>query len=174
MSGYALVYFDWPPTVSFNWDGAGNLPHCQIKLRISTNTGDPRTRRDPDSSALPEKADGHKGLLLVPTLRFLRVGEGGKSTLRHFISCHNCWLLKNAQHESCKLSFIWGNMRTEVWETGSQIALRSCSKEVGKDSIYVILVKGQYMQSSTFIFQQMSAGLVKLLLIMKNSHHHGF
>ena len=23
-------------------------------------------------------------------------------------------------------------MRTEVWETGSQIALRSCSKEVGE------------------------------------------
>ena len=38
----------------------------------------------------------------------------------------------------------------------------------------MILVKGEYMQSSTFIFQQMSAGLVKLLLIMKNSHHHGF
>ena len=44
-------------------------------------------------------------------------------------------------------------MRTAAWETAFQIALRNCSKEVvGKDSIYVILVKGEYMQSSTYFF----------------------
>ena len=36
-------------------------------------------------------------------------------------------------------------MRTAAWETAPQIALRDCSKEAGgegKDSIYVIWVKG--------------------------------
>ena len=43
-------------------------------------------------------------------------------------------------------------MRTRAWETAPQKALRNCFKEGGKDSIYVILVKGEYIQSSTFIF----------------------
>ena len=44
-------------------------------------------------------------------------------------------------------------MRTTAWETVPQMALRNCSKEVvGKDSIYVILVKGEYRQSSIYIF----------------------
>ena len=42
-------------------------------------------------------------------------------------------------------------MRMAVQETAPQIALRNRSKEVvGTDSIYVILVKGEYMQSSTY------------------------
>ena len=62
---------------------------------------------------------------------------------------------KNAQHESCKLSFIavWmqNEVRTAAWETAPQVALRDCSKEtVGKVSMYEILVKGKYMQSSTY------------------------
>ena len=41
-------------------------------------------------------------------------------------------------------------MRTASRETAPQMALRDCSKEEGgKDSIHVILVKGEYMQSST-------------------------
>ena len=63
--------------------------------------------------------------------------------------------LKNAQCKSCQLSFIWGKMRTAAWEIHPQTALRNCSKEVGgKDSIHVILVKGEYMQSSTFFFAE--------------------
>ena len=62
---------------------------------------------------------------------------------------------KKAQPESCKLSFIWGKMRTAARETAFQIALRNCSKEVGrKVSIYVILVKGEYIQSSTYFFAE--------------------
>ena len=34
-----------------------------------------------------------------------------------------------AQCESCKLSFIWGKMRTAALETVFQIALRNCSEE---------------------------------------------
>ena len=69
---------------------------------------------------------------------------------------HSCtwfsWLrtvsLKNAQRESCKLNFMWGQVRTIVQETAPQIALRNGSKEAGKVSTYVILVKGEYMQST--------------------------
>ena len=62
-------------------------------------------------------------------------------------------LKKNAHHESCELSFIWDKMRTVAQETASQIALRNCSKEVGGTiSVYVIFVKEEYIQSSTFFF----------------------
>ena len=55
----------------------------------------------------------------------------------------SCQLKKNAQCESCKLSFVWGKMRIVARETVPQIALRNCTKEVGEggvgreDSIYV-------------------------------------
>ena len=54
-------------------------------------------------------------------------------------------------------------MRTIAWEAAFQIALRNCSKEVGgKVSIYVILVKGEYMQSSTYFLQKVDDSLVKV------------
>ena len=81
-------------------------------------------------------------------------------------------LRKKAQHESCKLSFTWGKMRTIAWETAPQIPLRNCCKEIeGKVSIHGILVKGQYMQSSTsyILFCRW------LLLVMRcNCHHERF
>ena len=39
---------------------------------------------------------------------------------------------KNSQRGSCKLSFIWGQMRMLAWETASQIPLRNFSKETGE------------------------------------------
>ena len=68
-------------------------------------------------------------------------------------------------------------MRTAAWETAPQIVLKDCSKDIGvKDTIYVILIKGE---SSTYFFiesfccsREASAGLVKLLLVMRNSRHH--
>ena len=46
-------------------------------------------------------------------------------------------------------------MRTRAWEITPQVALRNCSKEVGvKVSIYVILVKEEYMQSKTYFWQK--------------------
>ena len=54
-------------------------------------------------------------------------------------------------------------MRTAAQETASQIALRNCSKEAGrKISIYVILVKGEYMQPSTHFLQKVAASLVQV------------
>ena len=45
-----------------------------------------------------------------------------------------------------------GKLRTAAWDTAFQIALRNCSKEVGgKVSIYVILVKAEYMQPNIFL-----------------------
>ena len=61
--------------------------------------------------------------------------------------------LKNALLESCGSSFIGGETRTSAQETALQGVLRDCSKEVGgKDSIYVILMKEEYMQSNTYFF----------------------
>ena len=56
-------------------------------------------------------------------------------------------------------------MRTIARETTFKIALRYCSKGTeGKVSIYVILVKREYMQSSTFFFfLQVSASLMKVI-----------
>ena len=66
-------------------------------------------------------------------------------------------------------------MRTITWETASQRALRNFSKEVwGKVRICVILVKGEYMQSSThfvegccFCEEQMSAFMILVLFSMR-------
>ena len=44
---------------------------------------------------------------------------------------------KNAQYESCELSFIWGKMRTVAHEAAPQIALRGCSKEVVGGGQYI-------------------------------------
>ena len=43
-------------------------------------------------------------------------------------------------------------MKTIAQETAPQVALKNCSKEAGgMVSIYVILMKGKYMQSSTHL-----------------------
>ena len=58
---------------------------------------------------------------------------------------------KIAQGDSGRLSFIWGKARTVSWEIAPQTALRNSSEEAGvKISKCVILVKGAYMQSSTY------------------------
>ena len=42
----------------------------------------------------------------------------------------------------------------------------------GEDSIYVILIKGEYMQLIMFIFYEVSAGLMKFLRVTTNCRHH--
>ena len=58
---------------------------------------------------------------------------------------------------SCKLNFIWGKMRTAAQETAPQIALRNGSKWRGEVSIYMILVKKEYMKSTTIFCRRFSA-----------------
>ena len=69
-----------------------------------------------------------------------------------------CQPKKNAQHERCELSFIGGKMKTIAREIAIQIALRNYFSEVwGKVSVYVLLVKGEYMQSNKYFLQKVSA-----------------
>ena len=42
---------------------------------------------------------------------------------------------KKAQHESWELSFTGGKMRTIALETGFQVALRNCAKEIAGESV---------------------------------------
>ena len=62
--------------------------------------------------------------------------------------------------DGCELSFIWGKMRAAVQETAPQSASRDRSlQEVeGKVSICAILVKAEYIRSSTYLLQNVSAG----------------
>ena len=60
-------------------------------------------------------------------------------------------------------------MRTIAQETAFQISVRNCSKEVGgKVSVYVILVYGEYTQSSTYFLQKVSSSHES------SRHHEGF
>ena len=89
----------------------------------------------PNSSALPKEADGGKGLLLVPKLWFLVESSQRKEVHSGSLrGRHNCQLKKDAQLESCELSFIWGKMRTAAREATSQITLRDCSEGMNKES----------------------------------------
>ena len=128
-----------PPHTQYHssWEGAGNRLHCQIKLRISTNTGDSRPGETyPNLSALPEEVNGLKGPLLVPKLQFLMESSWRKEVHSGFLhGRHNCQLKKKKKDvrlESCKLNFICSKMRTATPETASQIALRDCSQQWGK------------------------------------------
>ena len=51
---------------------------------------------------------------------------------------------KDAQLESCELSFIWGKMRNATWEAASQIALRDCSKAAVGESQYIKFGEGEF------------------------------
>ena len=65
---------------------------------------------------------------------------------------------KDAQCESCELSFIWGKMRTAAQEAAPQIALRDCSKRaVGGRSIYKILVNGEFDTIKHSFYERFSA-----------------
>ena len=52
-------------------------------------------------------------------------------------------------------------------------ALRNCPKEAGGRPVYIsdFCEGGVHAIKHTF-FQKVSAGLIKLLLVMKNSQHH--
>ena len=55
-------------------------------------------------------------------------------------------------------------MRMIAHEVASKRTLRNCSKEGGGVSIYMILVKGDYVQSSTYLGR-------RLLLVMGRCLH---
>ena len=66
-------------------------------------------------------------------------------------------------------------MRTSAWEIVPQIALRNCFKEIGgKVSIYVILVKRDYMQSSTNFSRRFLLVSWNFTSHKEQCHHEGF
>ena len=71
---------------------------------------------------------------------------------------------KNAQCESCGLSFIWCKMRTITWEAAFQIALRNCSGEVGGRSVRMRFWwrGGPWSQAHSFL-QKVAAILMKFI-----------
>ena len=71
---------------------------------------------------------------------------------------------KNAQRESCELSFIWGKMRTIAWETSFQIALRNCSKRGRGEGQYTCDFGegGVHAIKHICFSQKISASLVKV------------
>ena len=79
--------------------------------------------------------------------------SGNKANLASLRATQRCLRKrKSAQCESFKWSFTGGKMRTAARSTAPQIALRNCSIEAaGKVSICEILVKGEYMQSCTYL-----------------------
>ena len=56
-------------------------------------------------------------------------------------------------------------MRTAAQETASQTVLRNCSKEVGvgRTCLYVIWVKGEFIQSSAYRTKRFLASLEELM-----------
>lgn len=63
-------------------------------------------------------------------------------------------------------------MRIIDWETAFWIALKNCYEELGrKVSIHVILVKGEYMQSSTFFLQKISATTNHMKVTASHKEH---
>ena len=64
-------------------------------------------------------------------------------------------------------------MSTAVQETAPQRALRNCSQEAGGEGQYRhdFDEVGIYAIKHVF-FQKVSTGLVKLLLVLRNSYHH--
>ena len=66
--------------------------------------------------------------------------------------------MKKIYYKSYELNFIGGRMRTTGQQTAPQIALRNCSIVVGARSVFMILVKGEFMQSSTYLTERFSAG----------------
>ena len=68
---------------------------------------------------------------------------------------------KKAQRESCKLSSIWGKVRTAAWETAPQRAWRSCSKEAGGKASYIYnFGEGGIHAVKHIFFQKVSTSLV--------------
>ena len=79
---------------------------------------------------------------------------------------------ENAHRESCQLSFMWDSMRIVPWETAPQLALRNCSKEAGERESVCDFGKGGLHAIKYIVLWKISAGLLQLLLDVRNSHHH--
>ena len=67
---------------------------------------------------------------------------------------------KDAQRESCELSFIWGETRTATWETASQVTQKLLQRGRGEVWVYVISVNQGIHAIKHIFFQKFSSSLV--------------
>ena len=91
------------------------------------------------------------------------------------IPCLLLWCVdwKNAQHESCELSFIWGHMRTAAQEMAPQSSEKLFQRGNKQRSVYNVILLKRGMHSIRHIFsQKISTRLMKLLLVTRNSRRH--
>ena len=64
-------------------------------------------------------------------------------------------------------------MKTIAWKAAFQTVLRDCSKEVGGNvDTYEILVKGEYLLSSTHFCRRLILFLGSLLVVLRGRHYH--
>ena len=80
--------------------------------------------------------------------------EGSKSTLGHFIACHNYRLKNDVQLESCELTFIWGKMRTAAGEAALQ-------------TLYHLSHQGSPYADDTTLMAESKEELTSLLMTLK-------
>ena len=80
-----------------------------------------------------------------------------------------CQLKKKAPCELCKLSLIWGKLGTIcLGESISDSSEKRLPRGAGKVSIDVILVKGEYVQSSTYFCRKFLLVTRSIITIVKD------
>ena len=93
-------------------------------------------------------------------------------SLGHHISQHQSlfqWV--GSSHQVPKVLELQLQHQSFQWIL--RVNLRNCSKKAGwKFSIYVIMVKVEYMQSSTYFSRRLLLISWSFLLVLRNSHHH--
>lgn len=86
------------------------------------------------------------------------------------MTVHACRRLKKKHNVLVVVKFYLGQNRRAAWETAPERALRDCSqRQVGR-SIHP--GEGRVHAIKHMFLKDVSAGLVKLLLVTRNSRHH--
>ena len=78
-----------------------------------------------------------------------------------------CKLSLQVKFESCKLSLVWGKMRTAAWETDS--SERLLQRGSGGKLVYKMLVKGKFNKMKCLCYKMFSAGHEELMSSWKDS-----
>ena len=109
-----------------------------------------------DKCQLKLQSKKHLGFLLDHSFPPLTISSAISSTFKVVTK-------KEAQLQSCQLSFIWGKMRTAALETAPQRALRLLKRGSQKRSIYKTLVKGEFNAIKRLLYKKFSASHVQLM-----------
>ena len=110
----------------------------------------------------------YKIFFLVVVLTFTAFSPSGYQRIYFFNRLHATVNLKNAQCESCESSFIWG--QNEDCSLGDSTS--DNSENLPQRGQYICDFGEVGIHVIKLIFLQISASLMKLLLVMRNSCHH--